>query len=138
MARNWIAEHTFPIARLPEQIERRDGRPISLGAVHRWKSKGVSGIILEHFWLGGICMTSMEAYRDFASRIAQARAARTAREAGAAAAPKPTLPVRSRRGRVNLQRARDAMQMLRHKDPRHGHSGRGAKGYPPSTDDVKS
>jgi hypothetical protein len=112
MARNWNAEHTFPIARLPEKIEKRDGRLMSRGAVHRWRIEGVSGVILEHFWLGGICMTSMQAYRDFASRIAQARAARTARKAVAAAAPKPTLPVRARRGRVNLQRARDAMQEL--------------------------
>jgi hypothetical protein len=138
MARNWKVEHTFAVSRLPKHIELREGRPVSQGAAHRWRTKGVSGVVLEHFWLGGICMTSMEAYRDFGRLIAQARAARTAREAVAAAAPKATLPVRSRRGRVNLQRARDAMQMLRQKDPRHGHSGRGAKGYPPSTDDVKS
>jgi hypothetical protein len=112
MARNWNAEHTFPIARLPEKIEKRDGRLMSLGAAHRWRTKGVSRVILEHFWLGGICMTSMEAYRDFASRIAQARAAKTASKAPAAPATKPPPPVRSRRGRVNMQRARDAMQKL--------------------------
>jgi hypothetical protein len=112
MARNWKVEHTFAVSRLPKHIELREGRPVSQGAAHRWRTKGVSGVILEHFWLGGIFMTSIEAYIDFARLIAQARAARTARKALAAAPAKPTLPVRSRRGRVNLQRARDAMQKL--------------------------
>lgn len=44
---------------------RRQGRPIHLSTIHRWRSRGLRGIKLEAVRIGGAWHTSWEAFARF-------------------------------------------------------------------------
>lgn len=52
--------------RLPR---RRKSRPTHVSTVHRWRQRGVGGIRLEAVRLGGMWVTSLEAYARFCEAL---------------------------------------------------------------------
>jgi hypothetical protein len=49
---------------------RRKGRPLHVSTIYRWHLRGIGGICLEAFRVGGTLCTSVEALQRFFDRLA--------------------------------------------------------------------
>lgn len=56
-------------ARLAPHVPSRSGRPPHVSTIHRWASGGVRGVRLESVLVGGVRMTSLEAFQRFVNRL---------------------------------------------------------------------
>ena len=54
---------------------RRMGRPVAINTLHRWRTRGSSGVVLDAIRIGGSWYTSIEAFQDFCDRVTLARSA---------------------------------------------------------------
>lgn len=48
---------------------RRQGRPVHVSTIHRWRKPGVNGVRLEAIRIGGAWHTSWEAFQRFCERL---------------------------------------------------------------------
>lgn len=48
---------------------RRNGRPLHVSTIHRWRSRGLGGIRLEAVRIGGAWHSSEEAFSRFTARL---------------------------------------------------------------------
>lgn len=55
--------------RLPS---RRNGRPVAVSSVHRWRLKGLHGVRLEAIKLGGCWVTSWQAFQRWCEAVTNA------------------------------------------------------------------
>jgi hypothetical protein len=65
------------VVRLDFLPRLRRGRPISVSAAHRWASKGVRGVRLEVWRVGGTRCTTISALKRFFETLAKAPTDRT-------------------------------------------------------------
>jgi hypothetical protein len=52
---------------------RRKGKPAHVSSIHRYRNPGIEGIRLEAVRVGGIWMTSLEAFARFCARLTAAK-----------------------------------------------------------------
>lgn len=57
------------LADVPDHLPAKRGRKVHLATVHRWATRGVSGIRLETLRIGGAKFTSAEALQAFCERL---------------------------------------------------------------------
>ncbi len=61
----------FALRELPHQpfVPRRHGKPLSIPTLWRWVGKGVRGVRLETTMVGGVRMTSRDAWERFLAQL---------------------------------------------------------------------
>src|SRR5271157_87707 len=102
-----IAERPIPLDQIPpEAIPGRAGNPVHKGTLGLWHRRGVRGVRLETWMVGGRRCTSIEALNRFYQAVSQARSAHPSHRPPADAAPSP------RTGRDRSKAARRAMDVL--------------------------
>lgn len=66
-------ETALPLSEAPRhpmlRRGRRAGRPIHRATLERWRTRGVSGVVLETVKVGGIRFTTFEAIERFITRL---------------------------------------------------------------------
>ena len=67
---------------------RRGNRPVHVSTVHRWRTRGLSGVRLEAVRVGGCWCTSWEAFRRFCDRLTAAHSSQGKEDAVAATSPR--------------------------------------------------
>ncbi len=63
-------ENCLPITEVPKILPRRRGKKIAHSTIWRWIAKGVRGVRLEAWRLGGTYYTSPQALEHFAKALA--------------------------------------------------------------------
>src|SRR5262249_44551077 len=65
-------EHLVTLAQLAKRLpRRRQDRPVHPATVHRWRNPGVRGIRLECVRIGGIWMSTLEAFQRWCQRLTE-------------------------------------------------------------------
>ncbi len=65
----WIAFSEVP--QQPWLPRRRGGRKLDVGTVHRWATRGLNGVKLEYFKVGGTRVTTASALQRFFAALAR-------------------------------------------------------------------
>lgn len=69
MAIEFKNERLITFKQLIQSLPTRNGRPVHISTIHRWRSRGSKSVRLEAIRVGGSWMTSHEAFQRFCDHL---------------------------------------------------------------------